>query len=774
VTTAALSIVHAVLLRPLPYDEPGRLVHVGEVNTRDTRGIHGPAGGNMSWPDFLDYRRDQRALSDLAGYSGGSRTLTDAGAADRVPMAEVTAGFFPLLGVQPQMGRLFTAGDNEPGAPPVVLLSNGAWRRRFGGDPALVGRTIDLNQRPTTVVGVLPASFSFPLRGQAELWLPIRPSAAQLERRYFHWLNVLGRLRPGVTMAGARADLDRIASGFAVVDPTYHAATASAVLPLADVIVGDVRPVLLLVLGAAALVLIVACANVAGLVATERTGRARELAVRGALGATRGRLVRQMLVESLVLATPGLILGLGAGASLVSIFIASLPAARRAALPHLDSVALHPAVVVTMVVVSLGAALLVGLLPALGRPTAGLQTGPRVTGARGRGRLSPSLVAAQVALSVVLLAGAGVMGQSVWRLLAVSPGFEVDGLFTARTNLSGNRYASPEARLDFHRSLLSRLGALPGVSGVATVSQLPVTGAGNSGTFVVESQLDEPERSTRVRTVSPNYFDVMGIPVLAGRGFTDRDAAGSPLALVVNETFARMFFEGRPLDARLAFPFVANRPFWQIVGVVGDEQLRDLDMAPLPIAYFTYGQSQDGEFSLVVRTTGDTAALTGPARAVVAELDATLPLFAPQAMDEILSSSLGVLRRHVVLMLLGLFAAAAIVVSIVGLQGLVAQAVAERTREIAVRVSLGAPPMQVVGSVLRRGLAPATVGAAIGLVLYLLIARALSGLLFDVSPVDPVTLAAVAAAMVGAAALACAAPARRATRISPTEAIRGD
>ncbi|HUF46758.1 MAG TPA: ADOP family duplicated permease [Vicinamibacterales bacterium] len=776
VTTAALSVVHAVLLRPLPYEEPGALVHVGEVNTDDTRGIHGPAGGNLSWPDFTDYRRAQRALVDLVGYSGGSRTLTtSAGTPDRVPMAEVTAGFFDLLGVRPQTGRLFTSDDNEPGAPPVVLLSDGAWRRRFGGDPAIVGGTIGVNGRPATVIGVLPASFAFPLRGQAELWLPIRPSSSQLERRYFHWLNVIGRLRPDVPIEAARADLDRIAAGFAAIDPTYHAATASAVLPLTDVIVGDVRPVLLLVLGAAALVLVVACANVAGLVVAERAARARELAVRGALGATRGRLVTQMLVESLVLSAPGLLLGLGAGAGLVSLVVASLPAARRAALPHLDSVTLHPVVVATIVVVSVGAALLVGLVPALRRPATGLATGLRVAGASRRGaQLSPSLVAAQVALSVVLLASAGVVGQSVWRLLAVSPGFEVDGLFTARANLGGARYATPEARLEFHRSLTTRLAALTGVSGVATISQLPLTGAGNSGTFLVESVPDAPERSTRIRSVSTNYFEVMGVPVLAGRGFSDRDVAGSPRVLVVNETFARMFFDGRPLDQRVAFPFFTDRPFWQIVGVVGDEQLRDLDMAPLPIAYFAYPQTPDGEFGLVVRTPGDPAALTGPARAVLAELDPALPLFSPQTLDEILSASLGVLRRRVVLTLLALFAVAAIVVSIVGLQGLVAQTVSERTREIAVRVSLGARPAQVVGSVLRRGLAPAAVGAVAGLALYLLVARALSGLVFDVSPVDPATLAAVVVVMVGVAALACVAPARRAATISPTEAIKGE
>lgn len=774
VTTAALTVAHAVLLRPLPYADPSQLVHVGEIDRDEIGTPQGTAGGSLSWLDFQDYRAGQRSFAALAGYSGGSRTLTGFGSPDRLPMTEVTADFFPMLGVRPARGRVFTADDTEPGAPRVVLLTHGAWMRRFGGDPDIVGRSIALNGQPTTVVGVLPADFQFPLRGHAELWLPLRPSAAQAERRFFHWLNVIGRLRPDVTVEQARADLDGIAAGFATVDPRYHAATAVAIQRLDAFIVGDVRPTLLVLLGAAICVLIIACTNVAGLLVARATTRAREMEVRGALGATGGRLAGQVLVESLVLALPGVVIGLGAGFTLVRAFVASLPDAQRVSLPHLQNLTLQPAVVAIVIAASLLVTLFFGLAPAWRLRHDGQRASWRgVIGAdRHRTRLQTSLVIVQIGLTAVLLTGAGLMSRSMLHLLAVSPGFDPEGLFTAVVNLNGDRYDNADGARAAQRDLLERLAALPGVAGASTIDQPPLTGAGNSGTFVAESQPGVPERETRIRTVAVNYFDVMGVPLLAGRGFSATDGPGAPRVLLVNETFARTLFDGNPIGERIAFPFFNGRPYWEIIGLVGDEQVRALDADMLPVAYFPFAQTPDNGFTLVLRTRGDASTLEGTVRAAVAEFDPSVPVFLVRTMTRLVQDSDAVFRRRTVLTLIGVFGGASMILALVGLYGLVSQTVAERTREIGVRVTLGARPGQIAASVLRRGLTPVLVGLALGVPASLVATQTIETLLFGTSPTDPATLAAVVAALMAAATLACVAPAARALRIDPVDALR--
>jgi len=776
VTTAAISVAHAVLLRPLPYANPAELVHVGEIDRSEAGTPRGTAGGNLSWPDFLDYRSAQQTFTTLAGYSGGSRTLTGFGPPDRIASAEVTAGFFAMLGVPPQLGRTFTTSDEQADAPAAVMLTDGAWRRRFGGDPSFVGHVLTLNGQPATVVGILPPDFQFPLRGSAEIWLPIRPSPAQAERRFFHWLNVIGRLKPGVTIPQAGSDLDAIAAGFAELDPTYHDDTAVAIERLDAFIVGDVRRTLAVLLTAAVCVLLIACTNVAGLLVARSAARGREMSIRGALGATSGRLRRQMLVESLVLAVPGVIIGLGAGAALVRLFVTSLPDAQVVSLPHLQGLGLEPTVALVVTVIAMAGALIIGLAPAVGSGSGAAHASLRgaVSHDRRGARLRRTLVVAEVSLTVVLLSGAGLMARSVAGLIAVSPGFDPDDLFTARVTLSGARYTDSDVVRATHRDLRTRLSTLPGVTGVSTVDQLPLTGSGNSGTFVVQSQPGLPERETRVRTVAADYFDVMGIPLRAGRSFAEADRPGAPRVLLVNETFARTFFDGRAVGERIAFPFFDGRPYWEIVGVVGDEQVRQLDLPLLPVAYFPYAQTPDNGFSLVIRTRANAEALEAPVRAALAELDGNVPLFAVRTMSDILDSSDAVFRRRAVLALVALFAGAALVLTVVGLYGLVSQTVSERTREIGVRVTLGARPGQVMTEVLGGGLAPALTGIVIGLGLSLLAGRALEGLLYGISPADAVTFAVVVVSIGAVALLACLLPAGHALRVDPVDALRRD
>ena len=769
VTSAVLTVAYAVLLRPLPYADPDRLVSLAEVDTRRES-----AGGNLSYPDFLDYRAQNRTLTSLAGFSGGSRTLTGAGPAERVAIAEVTAEFFGTLGVRPILGRDLGPADTQTGADPVVLLTYGAWVRRFGGDASLVGRTILLNGQPTTVVGVLPSDFAFPPRGLAELWLPVHPSNAQLERRYFHGLDAVGRLRPDVSRSQAADDLSVIAKRFASIDPRYHPAAAARVTSLTNRIVGDVRPTLLVLLTGAICLLLIACTNIGGLLVARSSARLREMDVRLAVGATRRRLIGQLLAESLVLAVPSTAVGFVAGQALVRMFVAALPRAQRAALPAFDNLSLDPVLLAWTAGLAVLSAAVFGLAPAW-RLASARERASRgsVGGTRHEGRLQGAFVVVQIALALVLLTGAGLMTQSVRHLLAVSPGFSTDGLLTWRLTLGADKKTDAAARI-LHRNLLDGLGALAGVSGVATIDQLPLTGPGNSGAFVRQSAPAGPETTTLIRTVSANYFDVMGIPTHAGRGLTDDDRIGRPLVVVVNDRLARTAFDGDAIGQRISFPFITGQPFWDIVGVVADEQFDALDRAIQPVVYFPYEQTPDTAFSMIARTSGDPSALVAQVRSAVAAIDPAMPVYSLATMDQIADTSDAVFRRRSVLALMAVFAAAAVTLAAVGLYGVLAQTVAQRTREIGVRMTLGAQRSRIIYGVFQRAVVPLGLGLAIGLAGSLAFGRSLRSLLFGVAPADAETLVVGFATFVGVGLLACWIPALRATRIDPVEALRRD
>ena len=774
VSTAALSLSNAVLFKPLPYEAPSRLVVFEEVDTRRES-----SSGNVSWPDYLEYRDHAGTLSDLAGYTGGNRTVTGPGLpADRVPISEVTPNFLRTLGVRPVTGRDFVPEDAARGASLVALVTDEAWRKRFGAAPDLVGREIQLGSVRTTVIGVLPPDFEFPLLGLAELFLPIRPSDAQLERRYFHWLNLIGRLRPGVTMDVAHADFDGIARGFAALDPQYHPAAAVRALPLTDAIVGDVRPMLMALLGAALILFAIATANVGGLMLARSATRDIELGVRAAIGASRGRLIRQFVAESLALALPAAVLGVAAGALVLHRVVETLPPGPRAALPRLSTIGLDPAVVAWSLLASTALACLPGLLPAwrlTGRrrqPTLRAGIGPD----RREARVQAAFVAAQIALAVVLVAGAALMARSVRNLADVSPGFDPDGLLAFRTTIPADRYADREAVLAFHTELLARLDALPDVAGATTIDQPPLTGRGNTGSFRIEGETEDFRSSTRLRTVTANYFDVAGVPVVAGRRFTADDRPGATRVLLVNEAFAREVFAGRAVGRRIAFPFVDGQPYWEIVGVVGNERLDGIEQPAGPAAFFHYDQSPDRGITVMLRweAAKDPTALEPAVRALVADLDPGIPVFSVQSMSGLLGASPPVFRRRVVLQLVGVFAVAALLLSVVGLYGIVAQTVAARTREIGVRMALGARGADVARATLVRGLAPAAAGLAIGLAGSVLFGRMLATLLFGTSPHDPSTLVAVTALFATVALLACLGPTVRALHVDPVEALRRD
>ena len=771
-TIAIFALTHAVLLSGAPYPDADRLVTISEIDTRRET-----SSGNVSYPDWLDYRSQNTTFESIGGFSGGSRTVVDgSGVADRVQMAEVTGGFFRMLGVLPAAGRDFTDADTAPGAPPVVILTDGAWRRRFGADPSIVGRTIQINAQPVTVVGILPPPFEFRLRAGAEIWLPMQPTAAQRERRYTHWFDLVGRLAPDADIAAARADLGLIASRFAIADPRYHPAARVNVVTLHERVSGPVRGVLLVLQAAAGFLLLVACANIAGLLIARGLARAHEQRLRAAIGASRARLIRQSMVESFVLAAPGVLGGLILGVVGVRAFVASLPRGYRAALPSPDAIGLGPEIVLAAAGLGLLSALVFGVVPTR---QASRQSGDahlRARGGAGRRdlRLQSVFVATQLALSLVLVTGATLLGRSVFQLLQVSPGFDPRHVLTMQVNGTEPAYSGADETRAMHDRLLEGIAALPGVEGAATISQLPLAGRGNSGMFVVQSAPARPEVSTLIRTVSRGYFDVMGVPLVAGRPLSPADVAGAPPVVLVNQTLARTILGGRAVGERIAFPFFPGRPWWEIVGVVGDEQFVSLDREMSPVVYFPFEQSVSNAFAVVVRTSVPPESLTTHVRQVAARQDPLLPVYQIETMEQTLGRSDAVSQRRSTLALLAVFAFAAASLAAVGLYGLMAHSVAQRTRELGIRIALGADRRRVLGAVIGRGARLTAVGIGVGMLLSVVASRSLGSLLFRIASIDPITLVAAIFFLSAVAALACVVPALRAARIDPVIALRGD
>lgn len=770
-TSAVLTLANAVLVRPLPYTDPDHVVSVMEIDRkRDS------VSGNVSWPDFLDYQRDNQTLSAMAGYNGGSRTWTAPGAtAQRIPAAMVTGRFFDVLGVKAAAGRTLADDDIPQSAPPVVMITNASWKTRFGADPAIIGRRIVLNDVPTTIVGVLPEDFEFPPRGQAELWLPVHPTKNQIERKFFHWMDAIGRLKPGVTREQAEADLDRIARGFAPLDPRAHQNSGVIAPLLRDRIVGSVRPTLFALSSASILVLLVACANIAGLLLAQGATRATEMSVRNVMGAGRSRLLRQLLAENVVLAAPGGLLGIIAGQWMTRGLVAAMPPAQRLTLPHIASLSLDAQAIAITVILTMSASLLFGLLPAWRTVRAErLQSARGVAGAGSRElRLQSTFVVIQVALALVLLAGAGLMAQSLRRLLDVSPGFRTDHLLTMQVAMSQGRSQKREDVATFQNDLTARLSSLPGVLGTTIIDILPLTGVGNSGGFVVVGDVAKRETITLVRSAASNYFETMGIRLEAGRPFGASDAAAGPPVVLINRALANLAFPDQAaVGQRIEFPFMPGQVM-EIVGVVGNEQYDALDQAIRPVLYFPQSQGPSSNFSLLVRTAGDPAALITPVVQATAQLDPGTTLSSRVTMDQILNASEAVFRRRSVLTLIGGFAAAALLLAAVGLYGVLTQVVEQSTREIGVRLALGAGSGDIARAVIRRGLIPVAVGLVIGLGGSVLVGRFLGGLLYGTSATDPLTLSLVVAALGVTALVACVIPARRALRVDPVEALRG-
>ncbi|MGH9441079.1 MAG: ABC transporter permease [Thermoanaerobaculia bacterium] len=770
-TTAILSLARAALTKSLPYQDPERLVHIWVTSPN---GEH-----EAAYPDYTDWRRNTLAFEDMGGYVGGQKGILRIGA-ETTPIraATATASFFTTLGVAPILGRGFDSRDELPNSERVVLISHRLWTERFGADKGIAGRSIELNGMPRRVAGVLPALFNFAPAQGAEVWVNVRLDADRM-RRNLWWLNVVARMKPDMSLRRAQMDLARVESQLERAYPDSHSGLGIKIVSLRDQILGEVRPILAALLGAVAAVLLIACANVAGLLLGRAATRRKEVAIRMAIGASSRDLLAQLLTESLTLSVMGGAIGVLGAQWGVRLLLAGIPESQAAMMPYLAHAGLDAQVLMGGIALSLGTGILFGLAPALQgsrpAPEEALKEG-YPAGGRSRSRMRAALVASEIAVAIVLLTGAGLMLRSTLALLRVDPGFETKNLLTLQIALpSSGRYEGDDKLASFHDELMTRIQSVPGVKSVGTVSVLPLSGGGNTVNFAVEGRPVQPgnELEANIRTISPNYFHDMGIPLAAGRPFDSRDVRKAPRTVIVNRTLVRRFFaDGNAIGRRIRFTFNDQQPFREIVGVVGDENQKSLDSDPAPVIYASFFQSLDNEMSVVVRTTGKPEDLAPSVKSAIRSLDRDIMVLEITTMGRLIADAPSTFLRRYPAFLIGVFAATALLLAAIGLYGIMAFAVSCRVREIGIRVALGAQRGDILRMVLGEGGRLVAAGLALGIVGALAATRLLSTILFRVRPFDPTTVAAVSALLALTALLAAYLPARRAAGVDPMVALR--
>jgi putative ABC transport system permease protein len=765
--SAMFSVVNAVLLRPLPLEEPERLVRLFTVERAPTE---------VSGPDFMDFRAQARML-ELAAMERESRTLTGAGEAERVRVGVVTPGFFELLRASPVLGRTFAEEEMEPGRHRVAVLSHGFWRQRFDADPGVVGRTVRLDGEEHEVVGVAPPGFDYP--DERALWVPVVREGMFATSRRAVYLTVLGRLREGVTLERAEAEVGTIAARLEEAYPESNTGVGATLRPLREVVVGDTRRPLLVLLGAVGFVLLIACANVANLVLARAATREGEFAVRMALGAGKGRLVRHLLTESLLLGALGGAVGLLLAVGGTRLLVALGPEG----IPRVETVGVDATVLAFTAGVALLTGVLFGLAPALQVRRASLGTllrggGRGAAGGRGN-RVRAGLIVAETALAVVLLVGAGLLLRSFTGLVRVDPGIRSEGVLAFGLALPEARYAEEHRVRAFHADLLERLESIPGVGGAGSVLVLPLSGTSVSLGFAVAGRdpLPAGQRQTmQMRIASEGYFPAVGIPLVRGRSFTAQDREGSPPVVVLNEAAVRRFFPGEePLGQRILLGWVRDSvPIGgEVVGIVGDVRHFGPGEEPPPEIYLPLSQVPNPAMNVVVRTTAaDPLALAGAIRAELRALDPELAPGEIRPLDRVVSERVAQPRLYA--LLLSLFAAVALVLAAVGIFGVMSYSVAQRTREIGIRMALGAAAPAVQRLVVGRALLLTLAGLGLGTLGALALTRLLEGQLYGVAAADPATFLAAAALLAGVALLAGYLPARRATRVDPLVALRSE
>ncbi len=769
--SAIFSVVNTVLLRPLPYKDADRLVIVWEDNTKLGFPNDTPAVAN-----YIDWRNQSTVFEGMAALADLSINLTGAGEPERFDGKRVSANFFSLLGVEPLLGRGFLPEEDVPGANHVVVLSHGLWQRRFGSDKGLVGKSITLNGEGYTVVGVMPPGFKF-MNEDVGMWVPIAFTPQQATNRGSHYLQVVARLKPGVTVEGAQAEMSTIATRLQQQYPEQNTDLGASVVPLHEEVVGKIKPALIVLLGAVGFVLLVACANVANLLLARAAVRQKEIALRTALGASRLRLVRQFLTESLLLAALGGVVG-----TLLSIWGVSL---LKNFIPEnisqVKAITVDARVLGFTALVTLLTGLVFGLAPALQASRFNLNETLKEGGrdnaqTRGGNRVRNVLVVLEVAVSLVLLVGAGLLINSFMRLRSVDPGFRADNLLTMSVVLPQQKYPDHARRTAFYTDMIRRVEGLTGVRSAGVTNWIPLVQQGDSIGVSIEGQPAPTGKPHIVvtRVVSPHYFGTMGIQLVEGRVFEEgRDRVDSPCVVVVGEAVARKYWPGQsPIGKRIAPGRVESEDDWcQVVGLVKDVKQMDLAAEPKPQIYFTYEQASFfAPRHLVVRTEGDPLALAATVRKTVWDVDREQPVSDINTMEGVLSDSIA--RQRFTTLLLGVFAGVALVLAAVGIYGVMSYSMAQRTREIGIRMALGAQKRHVLNLAVGQGLRLVAVGVALGLAVAFALTRLMSSLLYGVSATDPATLVIISLFLVAVALFASYIPARRAAKVDPLIALR--
>ncbi len=772
--TAIFSVVNGVLLRSFPYAEPEQLVLVWEKREggRTDQNV-------INLANFSDWKEQNQVFSDMAVFFDRSFNLTSDGEPEEIPTQLATTNLFSVLGTSPLLGRTFAADEGGPGKPSVMIISYGLWQRRFGGDPGIVGRQVTFNNQPATIVGVMPASFGWHIqRGTqaskpADVWVPF-PITNEMRVRRGRFASSVARMKPGVTIDQARREMDLIAARLAQQYHDFNATWGVNVVPLRTQFTGQIRTPLLIVLGAVGLVLLIACANVANLLLARASSRSKEIAVRAGLGASRWRIARQLLTESVLLSLIGGVLGV-----LVAWWgTKALVALSPPALMDLQRVSVNLPVLGFTLGLSLLTGLVFGLVPALVASRVDLQGslkegGKGLGGGVGSHRVRNVFVVTQVALALVLLISAGLLVKSFNRLQAVDPGFNAENLLTVRVSLPAAKYNTDQKRIDFFQQAVAQMRAIPGVVSVGAINTPPFTGL-YAGTGVeVDGQVLPPEQElkTGVCVTDANYFQTMQIPLTRGRLYTAQEATEMRHLVVVNEAFVRQNLGGRdPIGRQLTIYMKDKPPPTEIVGVVADNKHLGLDIEVEPMSYWPHPELVYPGMTIMLRTTTDPNAVAGAARGVIRALDPQQPIGEISTMENLLSVS--VARARFSASLLGVFSIVALVMAAVGIYGVMSYTVLQRTHEIGVRMALGAQTLDVLKLVVKKGIILGAVGVVIGLVGSFAATRLMKSLLFEVTTTDKATFALVSLALFFITLLACYVPARRATKVDPLKALR--
>jgi predicted permease len=769
--TAIFSLVNAILLRPLPYHEPDQLVRLIQASPK-----LGLATWGVSQADFAAYREQNHSLETLALYTNGGVNLTGEGEPERLEMANASADFFKVFGVNPALGRTFQEGEDAPGKTGICVISYGLWQRHFGGDPNIIGKSLILNNTPTEIIGVMPAEFKFP-RLETELWIPLALNPARTAPYFF---RIIGRLKPGLQIAQAQADTTDVLQNFGRQHPNISEAVGlnegmgprTIVTPLKEVIVGKTDKPLLILLAAVAFVLAVACANVANLLLARATARTREIAVRVALGATPSRVARQLLTESLLLS----FIGAAVGIALAGLGLRLLDKLPINGVARIEEVNLSGTVLAFTAGLALFTGLLFGLMPALRAYGMGLAAGMRESG-RGSAanrRTGSMLVAAQFALSLILLIGTGLLLKSFQRLASVNPGFNPQQTLTMSTALPREKYDKPEKALQFYHNSVERFRSAPGIQAVGFTTSLPFDGDGNADGIIIEGHepIDGKVTQTEqaiLQSITPGLFQALGIPLLSGRDFQETDTSDSPPVAIIDEPLARYYWpDGDALGKRIET--TGNLQWMTIVGICGGVNQNSLAEEKQPHLYFPMAQSPAPRAFLVMRTMGSPTAAIPTVRTEIKQLDPDLPIYLVRSMTEILWQTLS--TQRLTNLLLTAFAVLAVLLAAVGIYGTMSGYVGSRAKEFGIRLALGAQPNHLLWSVLRQGLVLTAAGVVLGIAGALALTQTIKSLLFDVSATDPIIFVSIPALLVGVALAACYVPARRSARVDPLVVLR--